>query len=192
MDLKIAKDRLYVHKKLTLTYTTYDMSRATDSIKPFLSITSDGISPANSSHCYIMLRQQDSEKGKLSDHFSYAQVLGVFHVNARLQSTDQADHSRMDVLWVRWFACDLEAPAGGVTNRRLDRIKFVPMGTEDSCFGLVDPGDVIRASHIIPGFNGGGVSTDNLGGSFAQDPEGDFRYYWVNRCVHSRTSRIRD
>ncbi|KZT37964.1 hypothetical protein SISSUDRAFT_1129151 [Sistotremastrum suecicum HHB10207 ss-3] len=77
-DLDIHKNRLYCHKTLRIHYTTYDMRRSTDSIKPFLSISADKISNKNSDRCNIMFRAKDLEQDRLSDDFSYAQVLGAF------------------------------------------------------------------------------------------------------------------
>jgi hypothetical protein len=169
------RHRLYFHRTLQLNYTTYDMLRRQDTVKPFLAFTKNSVSPLHSMRCFIMLACDDDDRDPDEHKFWYAQVLAILHVNARDRFNDKAEFKRINLLWIRWLGSD-GSPAG-LTARRLDKVGFL----EDNAFGFVNPKDIIRASHVIPSF--GEQRTDSLlrGCSMVQDPEGDWSFYQVNR-----------
>lgn len=123
--------------------------------------------------------------------FSYARILGVFHVKVEHEDLSPAPQD-IDVLWVRWFQVDSKYRSG-MKRKRLTRLSFVK-GTD--AFGFLGPDEVIRGSHIIPAFAWG--PTDTLLGrsvarqtshmdildknfSWPKEPEiDDYLYHYVN------------
>ncbi|KAI0349974.1 hypothetical protein OH77DRAFT_1499288 [Trametes cingulata] len=95
---------------------------------------------------------------------------------------------------VRWFALDPLEP-GGFPCKRLHRLQFVKEADSDShelegpgaAFSFVDPRDVIRGIHLIPAFAHkhtdellGRSEATRVGPEYSDDPDMDFRYYYVN------------
>lgn len=161
------QDRIFLHNILRINYTTYDVRRKQDSVNP------------NTSHRDVMVLADGDE----SDHpFLYARVIGVFHVNAVYVAAPVVDYRprKIEVLWVRWFEHDMNAPTGGWSNSRLDRLHFPPMAREHS-FGFLDPADVIRGCHIIPAFSTGRRHSDGQGISPCARDAGDWKSYYLNR-----------
>jgi hypothetical protein len=77
----------------------------------------------------------------------------------------------LEVLWVRWFA-PLQNHKSGMKHVRLPKVAFVEESDTDA-FGFLDPGQVIRAAHMIPTFaSGRGDSSLRRGKSLAR-PEGE-------------------
>src|SRR5271168_1028388 len=64
-------ESLYQHKTIRVNYTTYDMQRGTDIVKP------------EGSRCNIMLLANYTSGSNSSNlhHFIYARVLGVYHAD---------------------------------------------------------------------------------------------------------------
>ncbi|KZT38989.1 hypothetical protein SISSUDRAFT_1128360 [Sistotremastrum suecicum HHB10207 ss-3] len=195
-QLNIQGNHLHVHKSLQINFTTYDLQRTHDSIKPYLEIDPKTlkITSENSPRCNILLPalESDSEDGPTS--FWYAQVLGIFHVMARDRAAPTAEHRRIDVVWVRWLGNDPESP-GSFKRKRLPRVGFVPqdpdadIAGEDSlaAFGFIDPADILRAAHLIPAFDHG-RRTDLFGANMRssvqpKDGTGDWQYFYVNQFV---------
>ena len=81
--------------------------------------------------------------------YIYAHVLAIYRVKALHHS--MVHPTDMDVLWVHWFRIDKKHKASWKA-KRLYRIEFIP-NTEDGAFGFLDPDDIIRGVHLIPGFN---------------------------------------
>ena len=54
--------------------------------------------------------------------YTYARVIGVFHVNVIYASAHQANYSshRMKFLWVHWYELDTLDPLGSWGSNRLD------------------------------------------------------------------------
>ncbi|KAG8790271.1 hypothetical protein FRC12_012345 [Ceratobasidium sp. 428] len=77
----------------------------------------------------------------------------------------------MDFVHVRWLYYDYDQP-GGLDTCRLDWLTY-ETGHEDQdmldLFDFVDPGDIIRASHLIP--------------DFESDKESEWNSYHVSRFV---------
>jgi hypothetical protein len=86
----------------------------------------------------------------------------------------------LEVLWVRWLAA-LQGHKCDMKHTRLPKIAFVEESDSDA-FGFLDPGQVIRGTHLIPAFaSGRGVSSLRYGKSLAR-PEGqldDWEEYYV-------------
>ncbi|KAI0695116.1 hypothetical protein C8T65DRAFT_584576, partial [Cerioporus squamosus] len=174
--LVIHKEQLYWHDVLRLNWTSYDLRRSQDSVNP-------------KNHGDIMLLADNSRSDGDDAHpYIYARVVHIFHINVRLYGSPMHEFERMDVLFVRWFRLDKSHP-GGMKEKRLHRVEFVPCGSEDEAFGFVNPADVVRGSHIIPAFAHGKVNT-LLGPSMARkvvgksdstrEDDSDFRYHYVN------------
>jgi hypothetical protein len=171
-------ERMYKHELIRINYTTYDVRRSQDVVNP------------NTSHRDIMLlanfddAEPDSESIPASHPFLYARVLGIYHVNVIYTGPGMIDYRprRLDFLWVRHFQCGSGSLAGSWEDCVLDHVCFPPMAT-DGAFGFVDPGDVLRGSHIIPAFKLGKVRQDQVGLSLCASDSQDWRGYSVNRCV---------
>ena len=141
-SIHIIGDRLYRHGLMCLNYTTYDVRRAQDIVKP------------STSHCNIMLladRSSDSD-GVAHHPYVYARVLGIFHANVTYVGPDMVNYRscRIDFLWVRWYQYVDEG--AGWDASTMDRICFPPMADKHT-FDFVDPDDVLRGCHIIPQFS---------------------------------------
>lgn len=163
LHLVIENDSIYSHSTAQFNYTTYDVRRDRDLIKP------------GGAKCDIMLPSYEDS----GDHpFWYARVVGVYHLKVTHLPT-QTMKKRLDFLWVRWFGLDPQWK-GGDSVCRLDRVGFVPSGGVDEPFGFVDPATVIRASHLIPAFEFG-QTLDLLPQSKFRPADGDFVNYYVNR-----------
>ncbi|RDX49140.1 hypothetical protein OH76DRAFT_1351220 [Lentinus brumalis] len=177
--LVIHKEQLYWHDVVRLNWTSYDLQRSQDAVNP-------------RNHADIMLLAHNT--GEADAHpYLYARVVRVFHINVRLYDSPMASFERMDVLFVRWFRIDPSVP-GGLQQKRLHRVEFVPHGGEEEACGFVNPVDVVRGCHIIAAFAHGRVDT-LLGPSMARkirvtrksdkapEDDKDFRYHYVNFFV---------
>ncbi|KAG9103428.1 hypothetical protein FRC06_010846 [Ceratobasidium sp. 370] len=95
---------------------------------------------------------------------------------------------RMNFLWVRWLDYD-EGQPGGWDVGRLDRVSYGKCRNDSElldAFGFIDPGNIVRASHLIPDFSSGIHCTipNKIAASVAYDSEeGDWGYYYVSRFV---------
>jgi hypothetical protein len=169
----IRKDLMYSHKIARFNYTTYDVRRAQDIIHP------------DTSRCTIMvLNDPEDEESFDQCPFTYARIIGVFHVNAILAGPAggvvDCRPRRLEFLWVRWYRC--VSPMHAWESGKLDRVQFPPMEDEDA-FGFLDPRDVLRASHIVPVFRLGQIHKDRIGLSKIARDNLDWCSYYVNRCV---------
>lgn len=173
---------LHEHATLQLNFTTYDVKRERDVVKPH--------SPTNNK-CHIMLPSREDNSDGSCPSFWYARVLGIFHVDVSHAPSKLSGH-RINFLWVRWFGQDAQW-RGGDSSSRMDRIGFVPDGGVDEPFGFVDPDTVIRGCHLIPAF-ALGRTFRLLSSSRFREFGGDYVNFYVNKCVlpevHSRSSLI--
>ncbi|RDB17006.1 hypothetical protein Hypma_002060 [Hypsizygus marmoreus] len=173
--LYFKKDTMFWHNVMRINYTTYDVRRAQDSINP------------NTDHCDIMLLADDSKPRSRGHHeYRYARVIGIYHVNliygGSIGGKVDAKPHRLYFLWVRWFepVNDVRADRGWLASI-LDQLRFCR--TCPGAFGFVDPGQILRACHVIPKFSSGKQYPDGIGRSkFAQDRK-DWVLYYVNRFV---------
>jgi len=165
----IKKDVMYRHKIAHINYTTYDVRRAQDVIH------------VDTLRCNVMVFNNPEDDDE--NPFSYARVIGIFHVNAILAGPEGiVDHRprRLEFLWVRWYRC-VSAMHTWETGK-LDRIHFPPITDEDA-FGFLDPRDILRASHITPIFALGQVHVDGIGLSKIAKDYQDWRFYYITRYV---------
>lgn len=144
--------------------------------------SNDVIRPGNHRSNIMMLNPIQSSAGTSvgSYPFCYASVLGIFHANVFYlgQHNEDLHPRRIDFLWVRWY--DLKK-AGSWTPQRLDEVHF-SSASDDGSFGFLDPGDILRACHIIPSFKEGNVFTkDGEGFSQSAQDKNDWNVYFVNR-----------
>lgn len=170
-------DRMYKHELIRINYTTYDVRRSQDVINP------------NTSHRDLMLLadSDDAEADSVppSHPFSYARVLGIYHVNVIYTGPGMLDYRprRLDFLWVRYFQhVGNRSPTWEDHDCALDHVYFPPMAS-DEAFGFVDPSDVLRGSHIIPAFKIGRLHQDQVGLSRRAGDSQDWGGYIVNRCA---------
>ncbi|TBU49493.1 hypothetical protein BD309DRAFT_1076425 [Dichomitus squalens] len=116
--------------------------------------------------------------------YLYARIIGLFHVNAYLagrntSGVDDTQPKPYQVLWVRWFDVDMQAP--GIKSRRLPRLKWARAG--DDAFGFVNPRQVLRAAQLIPAFHYGQSNAALPGPSIARradEDDTDWNYYYVS------------
>ncbi|KAF7431003.1 hypothetical protein PC9H_006718 [Pleurotus ostreatus] len=176
--IQISGNRLYLHKKIHVNYTSYDVRLGEDTIHP-------------RTHPDIMTLQRN----EADPHpFSYARVLSVFHV--RIQHEELSPQTKeFDVLWVRHFKVNTRH-SGGLKQKQFTRLSFMDVS---EAFGFLNPDEVIRGSHIIPAF-AYGPAPDSLGRSIARQTfhmdildknftwpkepdEDDYVHYYVNFFV---------
>jgi hypothetical protein len=174
LDLIFFKnDLIYRHNVMRINYTTYDVRRAQDSINP------------HTDHKDIMLLAI----GPACHQYQYARVLGIYHANViysgqgRLGKRD-CRAQKMEFLWVRWFemAGDDREVQQGWRDGRLDALTFRRV-TDKGAFGFVDPGDILRACHLIPKFVLGKsrIGDDSKPRSESAQDHRDWRAYYANR-----------
>ncbi|OSD05112.1 hypothetical protein PYCCODRAFT_1385676 [Trametes coccinea BRFM310] len=161
-SLRIRNNRLYMHRRMLVNYTSYDMRREQDSI---------------STRCHpdIMLL---AEPGSIHPYM-YARVLGMFHVSAYVAGRSNDEPTLLQVLWIRWYNFDATSPWGPESGR-LPRVSFAPL--DDDPFGFISPDQVLRGVHLIPAFAHGLSDSALPGYSIARledEEDEDFCYYYV-------------
>jgi hypothetical protein len=171
-QIDIQGDRIYAHQTLKIHYTSYDVRRIQDIVNP------------NTPKRYILVPSDESESSEPGSHqFWYARVIGIYHANISYKGRRP---KRMDFLWVRWLGRAFDAP-GGWGTCRLDQVSYFPDSELTHAFDFVDPIDVIRAAHLIPRFIGDRTAQYlEPTCSIASDDRslGDWKNYYVNRCVN--------
>jgi hypothetical protein len=155
---------------MRVNFTTYDVRRAEDVVKP------------SGPRCNVMgLNPTFSSASNQKRHpFWYAKVLGIFHANVMYHDGRNRDHvsRRIEFVWVRWYEIH---KVGSWAPQRLDEVYFPSIFEEDS-FGFVDPADILRSCHIVPIFKDGQHSSGKNPGhsEYAQDKH-DWNFYYINR-----------
>ncbi|KAH7918667.1 hypothetical protein BV22DRAFT_1108297 [Leucogyrophana mollusca] len=137
---------MYWHNLCRINYTSYDVRRGQDIVNP------------RTDHRNIMLlsdSQSDADDTSPQQSFLYAQVLGIYHVNAVYIGPGSLDYN-----------------ARRVEVFRLDTIRFVPMA-KDHAFGC----------HLIPVFAEGRLHPDGIAMSHAAQDGMDWKMYYVNRSA---------
>ena len=169
-SIVLKNDRIYTHKTLQIKYTTYDVRRSEEVIH------------VDTQRCNITLLNPLFQEDNSQHPFRYAKVLGIFHVNALYIHQQNRDFypRRLDVLWVRWYKNFEDPTRRRHTNCRLDEITFLSVVCQDS-HGFVDPADIVRATHVIPGFPYGRIHSDGNGLSYLSRDGSDWKRYYVNR-----------
>lgn len=110
----------------------------------------------------------------------YGRIIGIFHVRVRhIQPGPYApDIQHIPFLYVRWFGRDTSFRSG-FGHRRYPRIGF---DDPEYAFTFLDPDQIIRGVHLIPGF-AHGKSSGTLGPSVARlpsDNDEDWSFFYVN------------
>lgn len=188
--VEVRKDRIYAHGTVRINYTTYDIRRGQDTIKPVLkfSSTESLVESGNSDRSTIMLVADETDRqGSTSRRrrFWYARVLGIFHCHARDRLAAGSGWKKIDFLWIRWLGADPDSRSG-LNAKRLERVGYVPDADGPGAFGFIDPADIIRACHLAPAFHHG-TRSDLLSSSLSvafdfNGPEGeDYEFYYVLR-----------
>ena len=172
-DLRIVGglNRIIESTILRVNYTTYDIRREQDVMRP---------GPA----CFVMTLSREDE---LNAHpYWYCQVIRAFHIdvlhvgpNAHCRSVQT-----MEVLWVRWLGL-VPRYKWGFSQARLPKVGFVPE-SNDNAFGFLDPSLVICGCHLILSFSDG--RTDVLlrkGTSVVRNSteEDDWCSFYVNMYI---------
>ena len=162
--VRIMHDLMFTHKTLRINYDTYDMRRDQDCINP-------------DSHPDIMLLAAEGA----AHPFYYARTVAILHVYALLSDGPviSPQWQEFHVCYVRWF--EIDTPA--IKPRRLLPLRWASPGEEP--FGFVNPDDILRGCHLIPGF-AHGRSDDALQGYSGirfEDDEDDYDWnrHYVNR-----------
>ena len=164
-------ESIYQHKVIRFNFTTYDIRRGTDIVKP------------GGSRCNVMLLADLTDGSSPSDFhpFLYARVLGAYHANVIYTGPGMLDYTarRFNFLWVRWYQV-VDPGSSGWNKSTLDTVRFPPMH-EDNSFGFVDPDDVMRGCHILPAFANGKREGANVDVSRCAKDTKDYLLYYVGR-----------
>ena len=146
---------------MTVNYTTYDLRRGQDKInmkgRPYvIALSRDPFHP-----------------------YVYARVLGIYRVKVLHHSMAHA--TEMDVLWVRWLKVDRRHKAGWKA-KRLYKVRFLS-SLDEGAFGFLDPDDIVRSVHLIPGFDEGLIedSPGTLKSEWDYKPSRNWCSYYVNQ-----------
>jgi hypothetical protein len=135
----------------------------------------------------FLAAQVDGSAGSSTQHhFLYARVLGAYHANVIYTGPGMRDYEarRFDFLWVRWFEVT-NLGSSGWSRSTLDSVHFPPIHGANS-FGFVDPKEVLRGCHILPGFAKGRRHVDGVGISRCAKDSKDYKSYYVGRYVLQR------
>ncbi|KAK1225782.1 hypothetical protein PQX77_011262 [Marasmius sp. AFHP31] len=147
-QLTFTNDTVFAHKTIRFNFNTYDRQRDQDSINSRL-------------HPDVYTLSPDAVGNDSQHPYQYAQVVGTFHANVRLEPSLLTKKvpitKRVEFLWVRWYQIDTSY-GSGFHAKRLYRL-FFPPPEDANAFGFVDPADVIRGAHIIPAFHHGPSET---------------------------------
>ena len=164
------RETLYQHKTVRFNYTTYDMRRGTDIVKP------------EGPRCNIMLLANHTSGSNSSNlhHFIYARVLGVYHAEViyTRPGMQNFEARTFQMLWVRWYEI-VDPGSSGWDSSTLDMLRFPPL-CQDNSFGFVDPEVVLRGCHILPAFDKG-KREYNVNVSRSARDNKDYLLYYVGR-----------
>ncbi|KAH7927896.1 hypothetical protein BV22DRAFT_1006163 [Leucogyrophana mollusca] len=161
-------NRVFQPKRFQVNYTTYDIRRDQDSMRP-------------GKDCVVMTLSREDGDG--AHPFWYARVLRAFHIRVLHVGPNARNRSpqTLEFLWVRWFGV-MPGHRWGFKEARLPKIGFVP-DVDENAFGFLDPSLVIRGCHLIPAFvNGRSDTLLRPGPSVGRLPEetDDWTAYYVN------------
>jgi len=161
-QLYIAEDHLEQRYSMNVYHTMYDLRRGKDRVNMknrshIMTLSHNGIHP-----------------------YAYTRVLGIYGLDV-LHGPTMSDEVRMDVLWVRWYRIDKTHRAGWKV-KQLYRVKPIP-ALDDGTFGFLDPNDIVRGSHLIPGFAVGhrATSLSDPASLWDLEEESNWKTYYVNQ-----------
>jgi hypothetical protein len=129
-----------------------------------------------------MLQNQDYLNNPKAPPYRYGRVLGIYHAYVSYTGeiapggVRHLKPMKMEFLLVRWYNHVSEE---GVPVA-MDRLCF-PSIASPGATEFIDPGTVLRASHIIPRFSLGAVHADGRGLSELGRDSADWKEYFVNR-----------
>lgn len=182
-NLYLERDLIHSHPILRVNYTSYDLQRLQDIVRP-------------ETHPFIILHSNDDvpQDGAAFHPFWYARVLGIYHAMVRDHRSISKELKRINFLWVRWLVRDPN-DAAGWDSATLDHVQYLDSNEpETGPFGFLDPEQVIRGAHLIPAFNEGRTTDFAPANSVAADRaigrglkgterelQGDWCGYYVNR-----------
>ena len=163
-------ESLSQHKTIWVNYTTYDMWRGTDIVKP------------EGPRCNIMLLANHTSGSNSSNlhHFIYARVLGVYHAVVIYTGPGMQNFEvhAFQMLWVRWYEV-VDPGSSGWISSTMDMLCFPPLH-QDNSFGFVDLEVVLRGSHILPVFDKG-KRESQINVSYSAKDNKDYLLYYVGR-----------
>ncbi|KIO17436.1 hypothetical protein M407DRAFT_84987, partial [Tulasnella calospora MUT 4182] len=190
-SIELENNRIYAHGTAQFNYTTYDIRRGQDTIKPALRFTGkeNMVEPENSVRSTIMLSADETDGASVRRRrFWYAHVMGIFHCRVRDRTEDSTEWVQLDILWICWFGADPDERCG-LKVKRLELVGYVPDTDGPGAFGFVDPNDVVRACHISPAFHHGTrqdllSSAESVAFDMKMEDGGeDYELYYVLRYV---------
>ncbi|KAG2055704.1 hypothetical protein BDR06DRAFT_881525 [Suillus hirtellus] len=118
----------------------------------------------------------------------YACLICIFHVNIWYWGEENTPSTLkcMDILFVCWFGQYMTFN-GRFSSKHLHRLSFLPddIDSDSSCFGFIDPNQVIYGVHLIPVY-AYGRTEKYLGPSFVhheEEGDEDWLYFYVNMFV---------
>jgi len=154
-------------KRFQINYTTYDVRRDQDTLRPGCGAT-----------IMTLSREDDVD----AHPFWYAKVLGAFCVQVLHLGSNVHNRSPQSIefLWVRWLGV-VPHYRWGFKEGRLPKIGFIP--DSSYAFGFLDPSLVLRACHLIPSFADGRTNTLLQNGPTVARPLGevdDWTAFYVN------------
>ena len=119
--------------------------------------------------------------------FLYVCVLGIYHPNVTFAGDDIQNYQarQFEFLWVHWYR--YQGQNVQWRDLKLDVLSFPPV-TSDGAFGYVDPGNVLRACHIIPAFSSGEKYPNKVSLSRSTNNSQDWSRYYVNQYVQVSTA----
>ncbi|KAJ3571321.1 hypothetical protein NP233_g3834 [Leucocoprinus birnbaumii] len=173
-SIRIRNNRIFRHHTVRVNYTTYDIRRDYDTIKP-----------RNRPFC--MVASPDTATDPNAHPFWYAAVMGVFHAEVQHTGIGSRDFTwkTVEFLWVRWLGIEPDYSYGRRVAK-LPKFGFVP-DTDDYAFSFLDPAEVIRGCHLIPAFFEGRTSElmpySGLTEARSEGEEDDWMNYYVNIFV---------
>ena len=132
-EMRLNLDRVVESKILQINYTSYDIRRAYNCVRP------DGCS-----FLMTLSREEDPDRHP----FWYCQLLKAFHIEVHF-CPGGVSHSKetLEVLWVRWLGID-PGHRWGFKHCALPKVGFVPKQGDSPAFGFLDPSLVIRHTSI--------------------------------------------
>ncbi|KAG6905263.1 hypothetical protein DXG01_003803 [Tephrocybe rancida] len=174
------RERMYAHRIMRVNFTRYDIRRGQDVVRTGATPQSN-IMMLNPNFAMDLGPNPSSQDLLNCDHpFWYAQVLGIYHVNAVYLGEGNHDYQprRIEYLWIRWY--DIQH-IGGWQSQSLDQVTF-PSPEAEGSFAFLDPDYVLRACHMIPYLHLGRVLAPGDSGisHWALD-KNDYKSYTVNR-----------
>ncbi|KAG1853937.1 hypothetical protein DFJ58DRAFT_728071 [Suillus subalutaceus] len=147
----IPNNTVYSVQTMQIHYTTYDMRCEYGHHQP-------------KTHGDVMVLSGESAP---THPYWYARILGIYHMDTWLEGGGETEKQQLEVLHVRWLA-PLMSYGSGMQRARLPKVAFIDESDHDA-FRFLDPGQVIRGTHLIPTFTSGrGSSSLRHGKSLAR------------------------